>query len=87
MNDKALKLANEAMMARLESMNEFRAQIKEERGSLATKENLVSVYDKLDQRIKPLETMRAVSSGQMKLMIGIFSAIPTVLALIALFRG
>lgn len=87
LNDRALKLANEAMLTRLESMNEFRVQIKEERGSLATKENLCVLEDKLDKRITPLETSKAFSAGKMWMVMAIFAAIPTILALIALFKG
>lgn len=87
LNDKALRLANEAMLVRLESMNEFREQIKEERANLATKENLVAIYDKLDQRLKPLETSKAVSAGQLKLLTLLPSSIAGILALIALFKG
>ena len=41
----------------------------------------------LDERLREVENTKAVSSGQMKLMVGIFTTIPTILALIALFRG
>jgi len=87
LNDKAVELANESILARLESMNEFRAQIKEERGNLATKEDVVSTYDKLDARLCPLEESRAFSSGKMWMVMAIFAAVPTILALIALFGG
>lgn len=87
LNDRALKLANEAMLARLESMNEFRAQIKEERSSLATKENLCTLEEKMDLRIKPLETLRAVTAGQLKLLTILPSAIATIIAIIAFFKG
>lgn len=85
LNDKALKLANEAMLTRLETMNEFRAQIKEERGSMATKENLCTLEERMDQRITPLEASKAFSAGKMWMVMAIFAAIPTILALIALF--
>lgn len=85
LNDKALKMANEAMLARLESMNEFRAQIREERANLATKDDVITCYDKLDSRICPLEASKAFSAGKMWMVMAIFAAIPTILALIALF--
>ena len=85
LNDKAVKLANESMLTRLESMNEFRAQIREERVNLATKDDVVSTYDKLNARVCPLEESRAFSSGKMWMVMAIFAAIPTALALIALF--
>lgn len=85
LNDKALKMANEAMLARLESMNEFRAQIKEERANLATKDDVITTYDKLNNRLCPLEESRAFSAGRMWMVMAIFAAIPTVLAIIALF--
>ena len=86
LNDKAVKLANESMLTRLESMNEFRAQIREERVNLATKDDVVTTYDKLNARLCPLEQAKAFSSGKMWMVMVIFAAIPTVLALIALFR-
>lgn len=85
MNDKAVKLANESMLARLESMNEFRAQIREERANLATREDVIATYDKLDARLCPLEESRAFSSGKMWMVMAILTAVPTALALIALF--
>jgi hypothetical protein len=86
LNDKALKLANESMLARLETMNGFRAQIKEERGNLATKEHLVALHKEFDSRITSLETAKAFSAGKMWVVMAIFAGIPTILALIALFK-
>jgi len=85
LNKDALQLANESMLARLESMNEFRAQIKEERANLATKGDVTVVYDKLNGRLCPLEEAKAFSAGKMWMVMAIFAGIPTVLALIALF--
>jgi hypothetical protein len=87
LNERAVKLAQEALTIRLEHMNEFRAQILEERANLATKENLIAVYDKLDERIKPLETAKSVSSGQLKLLATLPAGVAMILALIALFAG
>ena len=86
MDDRALQLANDAMLARLESMNEFRAQIREERVNLATKEDIINCHDRLNARICPLEEAKAFSSGKMWMVMVLFAAVPTVLALIALFR-
>ena len=85
LNEKAVKLANESMLTRLETMNEFRAQILEERANLATKDDLCNVYDKIDARLCPLEESKAFSSGKMWVVMAIFAAVPTVLALIAIF--
>jgi hypothetical protein len=87
LNDRAVKLAEEALTIRLQSMNEFREQIKEERSSMATKEHLCALEDKLNLRIKPLETAHAFSAGKMWMVMAIFAAVPTVLALVALFSG
>ena len=86
LNEKAVKLANESMLTRLESMNEFRAQIREERANLATKEDIANMYTRLDYRVNCLEEARAFSSGKMWMVMAIFAAVPTILALIALFR-
>ncbi len=85
LNDRAVKLANESMLLRLEDMNKFREQIKEERGMLATRENVTAIYDKLNGRLSPLEEAKAFSAGKMWMVMAIFAGIPTVLALIALF--
>ena len=85
LNDKALKLSNESMLTRLESMNEFRSQIREERANLATKEDIINCHDRLNARICPLEEAKAFSSGKMWMVMALFAAIPTALALIALF--
>lgn len=86
LNDRALTLANEAMLARLEGMNEFRAQIKEERTNLATKEHLCVLEDKLNGRIKSLETAKAFSAGKMWMVMAGFAAIPTIIGIIAFIR-
>jgi regulator of replication initiation timing len=85
LNDKALMLANESMLVRLESMNEFREQIKEERANLATKEHLTALQKEFNSRIQPLEEAKAFSAGKMWMVMAIFAGIPTILALIALF--
>lgn len=85
LNDRAVKLAEDALGLRLQSMNEFREQIKEERGQLATKEHLLALTKEFDARLRPLETAKFVSSGQVKLLMTLIAAIPTILALIALF--
>ena len=87
MNDKAVKLASDSLSLRLESMNEFREQMREERGGMATKDHLGLLEAKFDTRIKPLETAHAFSAGKMWMVMAIFAAVPTVLALIALFKG
>lgn len=43
--------------------------------------------DDLDGRVKSLETTKAFSAGKMWMVMAIFAVIPTILALIALFRG
>ena len=110
LNEMAIKKAEESMLQRLESMNEFRAQIKDERGSLATKDALESVRDSTDtrlkllerssenlvtkeylntvteKRIKTLETANAFSAGKLWMVMAAFAVIPTIIALVALFK-
>jgi hypothetical protein len=113
LNELAIKKAEESMLQRLEGMNEFRAQIKDERGDLATKESvesiklecaefaskelvtnsanaikesLASTSTALDKRIKALENANSFSAGKLWMFMALFAAIPTILALVALFR-
>jgi hypothetical protein len=113
LNELAIEKAEESMLQRLESMNEFRAQIKDERGSYASKEmvesiklectdyatkelvtnstaavkeSLASTSTALDKRIKALENANSFSAGKLWMFMALFAAIPTILALIALFR-
>ena len=41
----------------------------------------------ISKRVKALEESKAFSAGKTKMVMALFAAIPTVLALIALFRG
>ncbi len=43
--------------------------------------------EKLESRIRKLEMSSAFSSGKLWMVMAIFAVIPTILALIALFRG
>jgi hypothetical protein len=113
LNELAIKKAEESMLQRLEGMNEFRAQIKDERGSYATKEMVESIKlectefaskesvtnsataikesiaassTALDKRLKVLENANSFSAGKLWMFMALFAAIPTILALIALFR-
>ncbi len=77
----------EAMAARLEHMNQFRTQINEERAGYVGRELMDKEIKLLDNRIKSLETTQAFSAGKLWVVMAIFAGIPTILALIALFRG
>jgi hypothetical protein len=114
LNELAIKKAEDSMTMRLESMNEFREQLQNERQLLATKENLDSVskdfenrirsYEEaradyatkenlvtqggaLDLRLKSLERANSFSSGKLWMVMAGFATIPTILALIAMFRS
>lgn len=50
-------------------------------------ENMGKEMIGLDNRLQEVEKTKAVSAGQIKLMVGILTSIPSILALIALFRG
>jgi len=86
LNEKAIRKAEEAMLIRLETMNEFRAQINQERISYATKDSVNLLWDAFDSRLKKLENANAFSAGKLWMVMAGFAAIPTILALIALFR-
>jgi hypothetical protein len=85
LNEIAIKKSEEAMLLRLENMNKFREQIQGERGALATKEWVGIMSEGLCTRLDKLENNSAFSAGKMWMVMAIFAAVPTVIALIALF--
>uniref|UniRef100_A0A6M3IXC0 Uncharacterized protein n=1 Tax=viral metagenome TaxID=1070528 RepID=A0A6M3IXC0_9ZZZZ len=85
LSEAAVKKAEESMLIRLEGMNEFRAQIREERVTYAAKVDLLNMEKLIYNRLKSLEEARAFSAGKMWVVMVGFAAIPTILALIALF--
>lgn len=60
LNERAIKKAEESMTTRLEGMNEFRNQIKDERANLATKD----ITDALEKRVNGLELTGAKIAGK-----------------------
>lgn len=93
LNELAIRKAEESMTNRLEGMNEFRLQLKDERTNLITKDVCEKVRDgqvveseRLETRLKVLERANAFSSGRLWMVMAFFAAIPTILALVALFR-
>jgi len=83
-SEKALKKAEDSLLVRLESMNEFRAQINSERNLFITKESVAQIVEAVDRRIKKLEMAEAFSSGKMWMVMAIFASIPTAIGLAAL---
>ncbi len=55
------------------------------RATYITKEDLVMIMESQDKRIKDLELTRAFSAGKLWMAMAGFAAVPTILALIALF--
>ena len=86
LNELAIKKAEESMLLRLEGMNEFREQINKERESYATKQELTLKLEPINKSIKRIDEANAFSAGKMWMVMAIFAAIPTILALIALWR-
>ena len=78
--------AEQAMTIRLEHMNEFRDQINKERAEYVRREVLDKELKLIDTRFKSLERTKAFSEGKMWMVMAAFSAIPLIVALIALFR-
>ncbi len=87
LNELAIKKAEEAMLTRLESMNEFRSQINAERSEYVTKEALEMSVKERNVRLESLEKSNAFAAGKWWMIVIIVTAVPTILALIALFRG
>ena len=85
LNAKAIEKAEEAMLIRLEQMNEFRAQINKERAEYASKEAVVEMWRNIEKRLKPLEESRAFSAGKLWMVMAAFATIPTILAVIAIY--
>ncbi len=85
LNEKAIKKAEEAMQIRLEGMNEFRSQINMERMNYLTRDNYSVIHEELCKRVEKLETTNSFSAGKMWMVMAGFAAIPTILALLALF--
>jgi len=85
LNDRALQKAEDAMLIRLDSMNEFRAQINKERTEYVTKDSLTILLQSMDKRLKHLEEANAFSSGRLWMVMAAFIVAPTAIALVALF--
>lgn len=80
LNELAIKKAEEAMLVRLERMNQFREQVTTERACFANKESVESRLDIIERR-------DAFAAGKLWMIALILTVIPTILALIALFRS
>lgn len=87
LNEQAIQRASEKMDIRLEGMNQFRDQIKDERQVYAIKESVSKDQEIMDARIKLLERSNSFSTGRMVGIMAGFAVIPTILALIAMFGG
>jgi CHASE3 domain sensor protein len=61
---KALDLQREVQQYKDEKANELRSQIERERGSMATKDDLANLAEKIEAQIKPLVSQSATSQGR-----------------------
>jgi hypothetical protein len=91
MNQRAISKAEDSMNARLESMNEFRAQMKDQQTTLLPRAEFNQFVSStntrlstIDERIKDLETFKAVLAGKASVPANIMSI---ALGLIALILG
>ncbi len=64
LNELAIKKAEDSMTARLEGMNEFREQIKEERANYVTRDILALTVKERNIRLEALENAKAENKGQ-----------------------
>ncbi len=87
LNEKAILKAENSMTLRLEGMNDFRDQLTNEREGYATKEATELLLQAYDSRLGKLENASSFSAGRLWMVMAIFAAIPTVIALIAYFRS
>jgi hypothetical protein len=91
MIEKASDLANENIRVRIDSLNEWRAQNKDERGMYMTKSEYEVRHDTIQKQVDDLRLRSAEMSGkasQSGLMIAyIFSIISTIIGVIGLFES
>lgn len=93
-DEKALQLANRDILHRLEEQNEFRKQLDTERAEYVKREMLRKELEAIDTKIetqaktiKSLETVKAFTEGKMWMVMAGFAAIPTIIAIMAFFKG
>jgi hypothetical protein len=91
MNQRAISKAEDSMNTRLNSMNEFRAQMKDQQTTLLPRAEFNQFVSStntrlstIDERIKDLETFKAVLAGKASVPANIMSI---ALGLIALILG
>ncbi len=87
LNELAIMKAEGAVNKHLDSMNEFRNQMKDERDTFATRESLSLGVGDLEKRVDTLEKTNSFSAGRLWMIMAFFAGIPTIISLIALFRG
>ena len=63
-NEKALDLAREIMNTRLESMNEFRDQLRDQAARFITREELGLMKEKIYDELKALNTAKDRAAGK-----------------------
>ncbi len=84
----ALQLAREIQTYKDEKANELRKQIGEERGLYATRSDLISAVEKIEESLKPIQdfvsTARGTSSGKDNTLRGIYALIAAVVAVIGI---
>jgi phage anti-repressor protein len=81
----ALDLAREIQVYKDEKANELREQINSERGNYATKDDLIGLSEKLDEKIKPLSDFVSRARGGTVVYGQLAIAIGLLLSAIALF--
>lgn len=86
LHNRAIKEARDSMLQRLEGMNQFRDQIKEERLNYVSKDYLASALATIKGTIQKQEVHTSFSAGKVWMVMFLISLIPTILAIIALFR-
>ena len=62
--EKAIDVASEAMLLRLESMNEFRSTLKDQAGHFVTRDELETKLSFISEQLKDLQLTRAKMNGK-----------------------
>ncbi len=85
LNDKAINAAKEETDIHLGNLNNFKAETLRMEGVYQRREVSDKRYAVIETRLQKLEMSGAFNSGKSWMIVSIVAAIPTVLALVALF--
>lgn len=77
--NEAMELARSTFLVRLESMNEFRAQLDRQQGNFVTREYLEALRQANENRLQKLELAKARMDGTAMIITGVIAGIVALL--------